>query len=1055
MSAPVVDANPANGVIRAFLNHKVAPNLVAVLMCIAGLVALTRLNTQFFPSTNIPVVTVSVIWPGASADDIQSGILDVLEPEVRFVDGVDTVSSYATDGSVRITLEFKDGTDMNKALADVETRVRNVTTLPADAERPVVTRLLFYETVAMVAISGPHAEGALQDVSKRLRDRLLNQGIDRVVFQGKRDQEIWVEIPPDALRQLDMTSRDVADRIGLLSQNQPLGMLEGGAERTMRARGRVTTADGVAAIELRALDNGQRVLVRDVAVVREAFSEGAIRVAQANRTAILLDIQRAERADTLRSMETTRRVVAEIQASLPPTVSVQLFDVRAEIVNQRIIMLANNAWQGMLIVVIVLLVFLNARVAMWVAAGVPIALLATFGFMLATGQSINAISLVALIMVLGIIVDDAIVVGEQTAKYHEDGMSAHDAAEKAATRMFLPVLASTSTTQAAFFPMFLITGVIGQILAAIPMVIIVALAASLLECFLTLPAHLKHALEKGKRSAGGRLSRWGAAYRRAFDRGFGAVRDRGVRPAVALAYRWRYVTMAAAISSVILSIGLVAGGRVGFTFFPVPEPDNIHVDITFAPGVPEARMLEATARIEETMRAVDRELTGERPGLVTAIYTVLGQRGVIRGSNVARVEVELTPGEIRTVRTNRVMAALTARLPAIPGVDSAIVAERRGGPPGADVDVRLTGRPIEVLKQASMDIQRRLGAVPGLVGLTDDLPWGRGEVLLEVNPRGRALGLTTESVARQVRGAFQGAIAVRFTRGDEEVTVRVRQTERDRGLAGLLGTTLRTPAGQEVELAEVVAVRETAAFSVVQRRDGRTAVSVTANAVPGITSTQAVLAILERDIMPEVVRAHGVEYSYQGRAETQRRAFRDLGLGAMVALALIYLILAFVFASWSQPILVMAIIPFGITGAILGHWAMGFDLALLSLVGLLGLSGILVNGSIVLLDRMNERIEEGEDVEDAAIGASADRLRALVLTTLTTVGGMAPLLMETSFQAQFLIPVAISLSFGLAFATILVLFVMPALVGIAADVGLALRATRAFLFGRPALHPAE
>lgn len=1053
MTPPILDANPINAIIRAFLNHRVAPNLVAVLLCLAGLVALTRLNTQFFPSTNLPLIQVTVAWPGASADDIQTGILDILEPEIRFVDGIDNVTSYATDGSVRITLEFKEGTDMQKVLTDVETRVRNITTLPSDAERPVVTRLLFYETVAFVAITGQHAEGSLQETAKRMRDKLLSSGIDRVVLQGKRDQEIWVEMPPDTLRQLGITPREVAERIALLSQNQPLGTLEGGTERTMRARGRVTTADGVASIELRALENGQRVLLRDVAIVREAFSEGAVRVAQGDRTAILLEVQRAERADTLRSMETTRRIVAELQASLPPSLQVQLFDVRADIVNQRMIMLANNAWQGLAIVVLVLLIFLNARVALWVAAGVPIALLATFGFMLASGQTINAISLVALILVLGIIVDDAIVVAEQAVKNHDDGMDPHTAVELAATRMFLPVLASTSTTQAAFFPIFLITGLIGQILAAIPMVIIVALTASLLECFLTLPAHLKHALEGQKRGSQGRLARFGAAFRGRLDKGFAWLRDQAVRPLVSVSYRWRYATMAAAISSVVLSVGLVAGGRVGFTFFPVPEPDNIFVDLTFAPGLPEARMLEATALVENAVRAADRELVGDGPRLVTVIYTVLGQRGLIRGSNVARIEVELTAGELRKVRNATIIRRLRERMPVIVGLDSAIVAERRGGPPGADVDVRLTGQSLDRLKQASLDIQRRLEGVPGLVGLSDDLPYGRGEVLLEVNARGRGLGLTTDSVSRQVRGAFQGAIAVRFARGDEEVTVRVRQTERDRGLTGLLGLTLRTPAGQEVELSEVVEVRESTAFSVVQRRDGRIAVSVTANVIPGVNSTQSVLDVLERDIMPEIVRTHGVEYSFQGRAETQRRAFRDLGVGAMVALALIYLILAFVFASWTQPILVMAIIPFGITGAIVGHWAMGFDLALLSLIGLLGLSGILVNGSIVLLDRMNERRGMGENTEEAAIGASADRLRALMITTLTTVGGMAPLLMETSFQAQFLIPVAISLSYGLAFAMIIVLFVVPALVGIADDVGRGLAVTKRVLFGEQQIQP--
>jgi multidrug efflux pump subunit AcrB len=1045
------DLNPLNALIRGFLDHRVAPNLIAIIMSIAGLVALTRMNTQFFPTTEIPTISVSIVWPGASAEEISEGILDIVEPEIRFIDNIDKVISYAVEGIVRVTLEFEEGTDMNKALSDVESRIATIITLPQDSERPIITRIQLYETVGLVAVSGPFDEAAIQDTAKELRDTLLDAGIDRVTLGGKRDREIWVEIPSAAMQQLNLSARDVADRIAVVSQNLPLGNLEGDTEKQLRARGRTDTADGVATIELKAFESGQKILMRDVAVVREAYEENAIRQFRDGEKAIILNVQRAISGDTLRSMRTMLDTVEAFKARAPPTMKIEAFDIRAKIVDQRISMLSSNALQGFALVVLVLLVFLNARVAFWVALGVPVALLATFAFMLATGQTINAVSLVALILVLGIIVDDAIVVGEEAVTRSDRGASPKDAAGEAAMRMAMPVIASTATTQAAFLPMLLITGVIGQILGAIPMVVIVALMASLIECFFTLPSHLMHSLESSKRRIGrGKtwLGRIGAAGRRGCDEALNRFRYGPVARLVDLAYHWRYVTVAISVAGMIAAVGLISGGRVAFTFFPAPEPEVVFANVTFAPGLPEPKRIEALARVEAAAREAERTLlsrqkaeAGEEPKasderLILMSYTTLGQQGQSRGENLAIIEVELTPGEERAVRTAKFINAWQKALPDIAGIDGVAILGRRIGPPGFDIDVRLTGARLDQLKRASLDLRETLSGYGGLVGLNDDLPFGKVEVILQLTPRGQALGFTTQSVASQVRAAYQGAIAVRFARGDEEVTIRVRASEDDRkrGLQGLSSLNLRSPSGRNVNLSEVVSFVEQQAFSVIQRFDGKLAVSVVANVDSDVTTADEVLEALRAGPLPALEAKYGITSTFEGRAETQRRTFADLRIGALLALVLIYCILVFVFQRWLQPLLVMAIIPFGFIGMVVGHYAMGFNLALFSLVGLLGLSGITVNGAIVMIDRMNERLANGEPIDQAARGAAVDRVRALLLTTLTTIGGMAPLLFEESLQAQFLIPIAITLSWGLGFSTILLLFLLPALVGIGVDV---------------------
>jgi multidrug efflux pump subunit AcrB len=1053
--------SPFHGLIRAFLNHRIAANLLAITLVVAGLLAVTRINTQFFPTIEVPVITISYTWPGASPQDLSDSVFEVVEPEIRFLDGIDNVTSYAVAGVGRITIEFFDGTDMDKALTDVQQAVDNITTLPADVERPVVTRARFYETVAFAAVSGDLPEQTLKSYAKDIRQTLLDRGIDRVTFTGRRADEIWVELRPDALRQLDLHVRDVSDRIAQASRNEPLGTLEGEVERQLRQTGRETTAEGLGGIAVRSLETGQSVQLRDIATLRETVATGGTRVFRDGKPAILLDIQRAVNADTLRSMQTAEQVVAQAQARLPAGVRVELFDVRSKVVDQRIDTLVANALQGFTLVIIILLIFLNARVAFWVAVGVPISMLATLALMFATGQTLNAISLLALILVLGIIVDDAIVVGEQTVTYTEQGMSPHEAAEKAAGRMLWPVLASTTTTQAAFFPIFLIGGTIGQVLIAIPLVVIVALCASTLECFLSLPSHLKHALTNMRKPVGpvrARLRAFGKAFRSRLDFGIDILRFRMIAPVVRLCYRWRYATVAGAVGALILSIGLLAGGRVGFTFFPTPEPETVFANLTFAPGMPEQRMFEGLREVEAAMArvaAASKAETGE--DILVMVFGQIGQAGTLRGENLARVEVELTPGELRTLRTSDVIARWRKEIGTIVGLEQISVLGRRSGPPGFDLDVRLTGRTQADLKAIALDLQEQMRRVPGVFGIADDLPFGRGDVLMQVNPRGKALGFTTQEVARQVRFAYQGAVAQRFARGDEEVTVRVRLQGREAGRAGLEHLTLRTPAGGEVRLSQVVDIREAPAFSVVQRRDGKLTVAVTANVNSDVITGDEAQGVIANQMLPALRAKYGdFGAEFRGRAETQARAFADLRIGSIVALGLIFIILAFMLQNYLQPVLIMLMIPFGLIGAILGHWLMDFQMALLSLIGMLGLSGILVNNSIVLIDRFNERLAEGEAVETAAPGAAIDRVRAALLTSLTTIGGMAPLLFEQSLQAQFLIPIAITLSFGLGVVTVLVLFVQPALLGIAEDIrrGLVWYAERAG-WRAPPRQPAE
>ena len=1112
--------SPVIGAITGFARHPNAANILMALLLALGLFSVSNLTTRFWPPANLSEVEVSIAWPGASAEDVSDNILAAVEPAVRYLADVDNVRSVAREGAASTSIEFAPGADMQKAFSDVEQAVLALTTLPEDAERPVIGYDTLRDPVGKVSVSGPFPEEALNTFARQIRDGLLASGLDRVTIAGARDREIVVDVRERDLLRLGLTTDDVATAIRANTLDRPSGVLDGAVDRQVRVLGSGEAPEDIAAIPVTTLKSGDLITVGNLAEVRTDFARGSVSGLRGGNPAVEIQVERSPNADALVADRMVKDYVREIRPTLPASLALKVYDVQTDRLWDRISILVTNGWQGLAVVLVVLFLFLDARIAFWVAAGIPVAFAGALAVMLASGQSINMVSLFALIMMLGVIVDDAIVVGEHADTLASRGVPPAEAATRGATEMLVPVLASSVTTIASFAPIFMMRDVMGQMMSAVPLVAIAIITASLIECFLVLPGHLAHPGGSGLRI--GRLVRLtliaglGAAFigalvkgsswlmahgrvpeavawlapvlalppsllaviaillglvaagfaerrfarrhgtgrpsplrrfRTAFDRVFDAFRDGPFTRIVAATYAFRYTTLAFGIGSVMVVVwGLyLAGGHVRFVFFPSPEAEFVTARVEFHPGTPRDRAIEGVAAIEAALRSTEDDLAPTGETLVSDIYALLGRSGRDRGDNLATLAVQLTASEDRSVRTPEIVRAWQASLPNLAGVKSVSIAERRGGPPGRDVDLRLTGASPSVLKEAAADVTAAISEWNGVSGVTDNLPYGKPELAMRLTPRGEALGFTLDSVGSQVRGAFEGQIARRLTVGADAQEVPVRVRQRDAGAAVALDDLfVRSPGGPFVPLTEVVEIEERNTFSMILRRDGIVTIAVTADVDPSVVTPQEVTDRIASEVLPAVEARHGVRGEFGGRDRERRRSFEDLRQGAYLAMVVIYLTLALVFGSYWRPLVIMLIIPFGAVGAILGHVAMDMNLTIVSLAGLLGLAGILVNDSIILVKRFDERLAEGYDFAGAAVGASADRLRAVLLTSLTTVGGLFPLLFETSISAQFLLPMAVTIVFGLSAATVLVLVLVPTMLGVAGDIGRA----AAFLIGR-------
>lgn len=1024
VDASMTNSPQTNRILQGFVTHRNAANLLMVLLLIFGFYGLTQLNRQLFPTIAPLNVQVSVAWSGASAEDIEKNLLQVIEPAVRFLDGVQSISSSAREGRGSITLSFVRDTNMQEAEDRVQQAVDSVQNLPSSAEEPEVSQFNFFDPVASIGIAGPFPEETLRVFAREIRDGLLDTGVDQVSFTGYRDREITITVDDSKLRQLDLTIDQLSMVLSPNLADRPSGSLSGDFEAQIRAVAKEITVNDIASTQIKSLPTGETLTFGDVATVIEGYDDDTPLGFMRGEPAVKLTVSRADSADTVSTYESIQQYVEEVRPTLPETLNIEVFDAAAELVTDRLSLLINNSIGGFAIVLIVLFLFLDWRIALWVAVGIPVSIIATLGIMSMIGQTINMISMFALLMTLGIIVDDAIVVGEQTATRYAMGDSPRAAAIGGAGRMFIPVVAASLTTMAAFGPILVIGGPLGQMMSALPLVVLAVLIASGIECFLILPGHLSHSLPKVRRAP--------SAFRRNFDNGFAFFRDRMFAPVSRLSFRWRYATVAVAMAVTIVGFSLLGAGKLGFSFFPTFEADSFRVFASFQPGASQDEMTEIVSDLEVSMAAVERELAPDGSPVVLTTYATLNL-----DSGGTSFDVYLVPSEARDVRTPELTQALRDALPNVAGVERITVREARGGPGGRALDLEITGADVATLKAASEEVQAVLEGFTGVTAIGDTLRYGSPELIMRLNARGVSLGFTLDTIGTQIRDAFEGRTVDTIAADEDEISIILRRESDAVGSAALRDLWVRANSGTYVPLSSIVSFSERQVFSRINREEGRTVVNVQADVEDGVTTSADVLERLEADYLPGIASKFDISYRLAGEQQDIDDASADLMLGAIVALSIMYVIISWTFASWFTPLAVLLIIPFGVVGSIWGHFLLGYDLTMISLMGVLGLSGILVNDSIVFVSRLNERRATGEGLREAATGAASDRLRAVVLTSLTTIGGLIPLLFEQSLQAQFLIPMAITIIFGLGLATLLVLFLVPAFLGIGADIGAA------------------
>ena len=1043
----------ASPFLQFFIRHNTAANLLMILMLVIGFLSLDRLNRQFFPSFDVEVVAVSVTWTGATAEDVDANIVQPLEPELRTISSVKKVISNSYEGLASIQVEFEFGADMKQALADVETAVDQID-FPEEAEQPKVIKGEFYDGISNLVLSGPYSVEALRVIAKDVKEDLQRLGVDKIDITGIPDEIILIEVSEAELARLGMSLNMIADAISRTSIDVPAGSLADGSLR-VRSLGLLKTVAEYENIEVLTRPDGSRVLLKDIATITENVEySGFVGLTRNGQTAVELEFRRGKTNDSLDVNATIQEWLEDFRARAPETLVIEQYDVRANLIKERINLLVKNGAGGLVLVVLVLFLFLSTRVAFWVAMGIPVAFLATFGVMLAMGQTINMISLFGLIMALGIVVDDAIVIGEHTEYLRQKRkIPLAEAAGIAATRMGPPVVSAMLTTVAAFLPLFTVKGIIGEIISAIPMVVVAVLIASLIEVFFILPAHLAHFGGKGEEVKKG--------FRHWFDTKFNAFKDGAFRRFVAFSVRWRMATIAIALGLLTISIGMMAGGRVNFVFFSSPEADIAYGNVVMAPGTPRNQTSEMLDELERALLATEDKFTNGEGGLVNMYVANLGT--TLRGGNGgggnggadnrAGIVVELLTADQRDVRMRDFVRAWRREVQPIAGMERLTIRAPSGGPPGRAIDVRLMGDDLNILKSAATEVMDIIKTIPSADAIDENLNYGAEERIIRLTPQGKALGFSVSSVGQQIRAALDGVVVKRFPRGDEEVTVRLSLPDDETATDNIGSIRVIAPNGQFVQLADIATVENRLGFSVVRRQDGFREVSVTSDLDSAVITTPEAIQMIKDGGLQDIADKYNLRYRFDGRDTERAEAFADMRVGATMALVCIYIILAWVFSSWLLPLPVMIMIPFALIGAVLGHYVMGLTMTILSMFALIALAGIVVNNSIILVSTIERRMEESDNRMEAIISGAVDRLRPVILTSVTTICGLSTLMFETSLQAQFLIPMATTIVFGLGVTTMLVLFVVPSALAIGEDI----KAGRRFMgrLIRRESHPAE
>ena len=1014
-------------ILATFATHRVASNLLMFLFILAGLWALKKINTQFFPSFELEYITIAVPWSGASAEDVEASVIIPMEQELKTLTEVKKMTSSASPGTGSITLELEEGVDVGNVLDRVKQRVESIRNLPDEAERPVIQQVEAFQPIANFVVMGSESLPELAQLARQFEDELMARGIRKINFVGMPAEEIAIKVPSSTLHETGLSLNDIATLVRQNSTDLPAGTAaKNEVSKQVRSLSQQRTVQGFEQMPLFTDSHGRLLRVGDIAEVERRPQEDEPYITVDGQPAIEMLMMRTESEDTLKTARIFTAWLEDVQTRLPEGVFIKVYNERWKHLRDRINLLLENGISGLVLVIATLFLFLNVRVAFWVTVGIPVSFLATLAVLYLTGGTINMISLFALIMALGIIVDDAIVVGEDTLTHLEMGESAERASVGGARRMFAPVLASSLTTIAAFLPLALLNGVMGKIAFDLPVVVICVIIASVVECFLILPGHLNHSLRKQKEPKT-------TGFKANFDRKFVEFREKRLRPAVDVAIRNRGSVIMAGLCAFALMLSLVISGVIKSTFFPAVDGNEVHANVEFHFGTSPSTVSRFLQQLEDSLELTARQVEEEHGQyILNAVVTYHGRSFFGLGREVSpelgSVRIDLITGQ-RPISNAEFIKRWRDNIKMPPGINRFAMTQREAGPSGKPIALRLIGGDINALKQASLELQKALAQYQGVSNIDDDLPWGKEQLIYDLTPTGRQLGLDTSTLGRQLRAAFDGHLAQIFNQGDDEIEVRVTLPDNERNTTQTLEYFPVTLAnGNTVPLSEVAQFRSRKGIEKINHTNGALNVTVSADLDDRIGNANEIFADLNSTLFPDLKRRYGVEIGLEGKAQDQQETISEMKIGMMIGLALIFIVLSWVFASYVWPIAVMTAIPLGLTGSLIGHLLMGKDLSMFSLMGLFGLSGIVVNDSIVLITFFGQLRDRGMNVHDAIVEAICARFRAVVLTSLTTVAGLLPILFETSLQAQFLIPMAISIVFGLAYGTFLILFFVPAMI---------------------------
>lgn len=1014
-----------NGPMGWMAANPVAANILMLFFLLGGLYWGTQIKQEVFPEFDLDEVIIRVAYPGASPEEVAEGIILPVEEAISSLEGIKETTSSAVEGSGTVRVEAMSATDLQQLALDIKNEVDRITSFPVDAEEPSVTVPVRRRSVITLILFGDLSRHVLRENAEMVRDQLLQDpAISQVELLGARPLEISIDISHDLLRSYDVSLQEIAGRIRQASLNLPGGVIKApGGQVQLRMKERRNFGQEFGNLPVLTTTDGTPILLEDIGLVTDGFKETDRDLNYNHKPAIGVEVFRVGDQGPIEIADAVRLHISKLQAVLPEGIEVAAVNDRSEIYKQRLRLLLKNGYLGLILVFLLLGIFLEPRLAFWVTMGIPISFLGSLLFLPILDVSINMVSLFAFIVSLGIVVDDTIIIGENVYRLRQQGLSSMDAAITGAREMAVPVTFAVLTNIITFMPLYFVPGVMGKIFRNIPLVVLVVFLISLVEALFVLPAHLGH-----QKPLRGRIATMIAGWQETISLAIRRLIQQVFTPTLIFCLRYRYITIALGLTLLMITGAWIKSGRMGMTMFPRIESDKAYARFTLPVGV----SLEKTSEVRRQLLAAAEKIVKQNGGeqLVHGILSEINE-------NQGWIKIYLTPPDIRPLSTAEFVKKWRRMSGQIAGLESIRFKSNFGGPgSGAALTIELEHRDETMLEQASSDLASSLNSFATVSDIDDGIELGKQQLDFRLLPAGYRLGLRPENVARQIRSAFYGFEITRQLRGRNEIKIMVRLPEQERRSLHTLATMMiRLPSGGEAPLAAVASISKGRSYTKIERRNGRRIIRVTADVNPPSQADQ-VVTVLKSDILPGLQeRFPGLAYSFGGKQKDRIESMQALAKGMATALLLVYVLLAVVFRSYAQPAIIMTAIPFGIVGAVMGHLIMGYSLSLVSFFGIVALSGVVVNDSLVLIDLANRKQNLGQNGYAAVVNAAVSRFRPILLTTLTTFFGLLPMIFETSRQARFLIPMAVSLGFGILFATVITLVLVPSLYLILQDVG--------------------